>query len=254
MSWAARRRFLILFLLGAIAIAFLAVVFIATLSKTPSCSDGSQNQGEGGVDCGGPCKLLCSDQVHAPTVLFTKALPNGAGRTDVVASVENINTNAAAKNVPYTITLYGAGQVFVQQVTGTFDLPPSTSVPVFIPGISSGNQKTIHAFLTIEPTALEWYTFTDTARAKPVVVNTILGGATSTPRIDAALSNPSVTALSDIRVIVLVHDEAGEVIAASQTVVPTIPPQGQATATFTWNTAFTATPAQIEVLPIAPLP
>ena len=27
---------------------------------TPSCMDGIQNQGEGGVDCGGPCAMLCS--------------------------------------------------------------------------------------------------------------------------------------------------------------------------------------------------
>src|SRR5690606_2026481 len=34
----------------------------ATIScATPSCSDGIQNQGETGVDCGGPCPNPCTD-------------------------------------------------------------------------------------------------------------------------------------------------------------------------------------------------
>lgn len=253
MSWAARRRFIILAIVGAVILAFVTVLFTVTFTKAPSCSDGVQNQGEAGVDCGGPCPYLCTDQEHAPTVLFTKALPNGAGRTDVVAQVENINANAAAKQVPYTITLYGAGQVFVQQVTGTVDLPPSASVPVFIPGISSGNQKNVRAFLTIDPAQISWYGYSASG-ARPIVVNTLLGGATSTPRIDAVISNQSVSPVTDLPVIVLVDDEQGEVIAASQTIVPAIPAQGQTTATFTWTTPFSATPAKIEVLPVLSLP
>jgi len=233
---------------------FVAIVSIATFSKAPSCKDGLQNQGEAGIDCGGPCVFLCVDQQHAPSILFTKAIPNGAGRTDVVASVENVNGSAAAKNVPYTITLYGAGQVFVQQVTGTIDLPPSTIVPVFVPGITSGNQKTIRAFLTIDPSSVAWYSLNAGQLLRPVVVNTMFGGATSSPRIDAVLTNGSVTAFSNVKVIVLVYDEHGEVIAASQTIVSNIPAQGQATATFTWNSAFPSTPAKIEAIPISPLP
>jgi hypothetical protein len=254
MSWAARRRFIILFLLGAVAVAFFAVVSIATFTKAPSCSDHTQNQGETGIDCGGPCAYLCQDQTHAPTVLYTKAIPNGAGRTDVVASIENVNGAAAAKDVPYVVTLYGTGQVFVQEVKGTVDLPPSSTVAVFIPGITSGNQKNIHAFLTIDPSDIQWHAVSGGAGIRPVALNTVLGGATSTPRIDAVIGNGSVTAMKDVPVIVLVHDEHGEVIAGSQTIIPTIPPQGQSTATFTWNSAFTGTPAQIEVLPVPPLP
>lgn len=245
---------MILFVLGAVAFAFAAVVFIVTFSKTPSCNDGRQNQAEVGIDCGGPCSYLCAEQVRVPTVLFTKAIPNGSGRTDVVASVENTNSSAGAKDVPYTITLYGVGQVFVQEVHGTFDLPPSATVPVFIPGISSGNQKNIRAFLTIATSSLKWYTLENMKSARPVAGITTLGGATSTPRIDAVIGNSSVTRMTNIKVVVLVRSQEGEVIAASQTVVPSIPAQGEAMATFTWNMPFGSTPARIEVLPVMSLP
>jgi hypothetical protein len=254
MSWAAQRRFIIVFILGAVTVAFSIVVLIATFSKAPSCADDVQNQGESGIDCGGPCPYLCTNEQHSPTVLFTKAISNGMGRTDVIALVENVNALAGAKNVPYTITLYGTGQVFVQQVTGALDLPPSTSVPVFVPNISSGNQKNLRAFLTIDPTTPRWYSLKSAELLLPVVANTTLGGATSTPRIDATLTNSSVTSFTNLKVVVFVHDETGEVIAASQTIVPTLGAQGQAVATFTWNSPFPKMPAKIEVLPVLSLP
>ena len=73
MSWAARRRFFILLILGAVVAAFIAILSIATLYKSPTCTDGVENQGEAGIDCGGPCSFLCTDLQHPPTVLFTKA-------------------------------------------------------------------------------------------------------------------------------------------------------------------------------------
>src|SRR3989344_8220214 len=153
MSWAARRRFVILLIIGAIVVAFLVAISIATFYKSPSCTDRVQNQEETGIDCGGPCSYLCKEQQHPPTVLFTKAIQNGEGRIDVIAYIENKNPDAAAKNVPYSITLYGAGQALVQKVTGTLDLLPSASVPGFVPGISSGGQKGGNAFLHINATA-----------------------------------------------------------------------------------------------------
>lgn len=254
MNWAARRRFIILLIIGAIVVAFFATVLIATFSKTPTCSDNIQNQDETGVDCGGSCAYLCSEQQRPPTVLFTKAISNGKGRTDVVASIENVNASAAARNVPYTVMLYGARQAFVQEVTGTIDLPPFATIPIYIPGIPSGNQDVVRAFFSIDPASPQWFAMANDMRAKPVVSNTIMSGTASAPRIDATLTNGGVTALSNVRVIILVRDAQGEVMTASQTIVPAISAQGQATATFTWNTAFPNVPATIEVLPVIPLP
>ena len=124
MSWAARRKLLITLIVGAVIVAFITVVLIATLAQTPSCTDGVQNQGEAGIDCGGPCPYLCTAQEQPPTILFTTALTNAAGRTDIVASIENKNVSAAAKSIPYTVTLYGAKQLILQTVSGMLDLPP----------------------------------------------------------------------------------------------------------------------------------
>lgn len=254
MSWAARRRFTILAIVGAIFAAIAAVIAIAVLYKAPSCSDGVQNQDEAGIDCDGSCAYLCSALEQPPVVIFTQAIPNGSGRTDVVAIVENANTGVAAKAVPYTITLYGANQVLVQRVTGRVDLPPSSRVAVFVPGISSGYQEDVRAFLTIDPLDVRWYSMPVDARVVPVVANTTLAGTADAPRIEAVLKNPETMVMAAVKVIVLVHDARGNVIAASQTIVPSIPPQGEATAIFTWNGAFPSVPAKTEVIPVVPLP
>jgi hypothetical protein len=239
---------------GTTIVAFLAILSFTVLYQAPSCSDSVQNQSEAGIDCGGPCAYLCTAQVRPPTVLFTKALSRGDGRTDVIASVENVNMTAAAKNVPYTIALYGADQVLVQEVKGTVDLPPASTVPIFVSGITSGSQNAIRAFLTIDSSAPKWFTLASDTRIVPVVVNAALSGSIALPRIDAVLMNSSVIPLSDVSVVILVHNDQGDVLAASRTVVPTIPAQGQATATFTWNSAFASLPARIEGIPIIPLP
>lgn len=254
MSWATRRRFIIVFILGAIILAFATVLLISTIYQAPSCVDRLQNQDETGVDCGGACAYLCTEQMLPPTVLFTKAISNGAGRIDVIASIENRNATAAAKGVPYRVQLFGADGIMVREVTGTVDLPPATTVPVFIAGLASDKQTLANTFLEIEPSAPRWFTLDPDPRIVPVVSNTALVGTSATPRVQATLGNPTATILSNVRVVVLVRNVQGNVIGISSTVIPTIAAQGQATATFTWNGAFSGVPTAIEVIPVIPLP
>lgn len=240
--------------IGGVFVAIFGGIIFTLTYRAPSCSDGRQNQGELGIDCGGPCSNLCSALEDAPTVLSTRAIPNGAGRTDVLAFVENQNANAAARAVPYTITLYDASHSLIQRVEGTVDLPPSSTVPVYVPGVASGNQVVASAFLSIDATAIPWFTYTET-RALPSYNNdATLTNATAAPRITATLSNAMPTPVQNVHVIVAVYNAAGNVIAASATLIPSIPAQGRATATFTWNQPFAGNAASIGVLPVTMLP
>ncbi len=250
MSWAGRRRVVILTIIGTVAVAFLAIVLISTVYKTPTCTDNVQNQDEAGIDCGGSCSFLCTAQEEPPTILFTKALTNSEGRTDIVAMVENKNQNAAAIQVPYRVLIYGPNQTLLQTVRGTVDLPPGTKQPIYIPGALMGGQRVSNAFLEIDPTAPKWFALSFDPRNVPVVTRAIQTGTLLAPRVSATLSNRSAAALTNVKVVVTLEDARGEVVGASQTLVPTIPAQGEATATFTWNSAFSGIPASIHVVPI----
>jgi len=251
MGWAARRRFFIFLGLGLLgALIFFGASFF-TFHRAPSCVDNIQNQEEQGVDCGGSCPYLCTALEEEPSVRFTTALAGAPGRTDIIAYVDNKNAHAAARNVPYDIKLYGADHQLVQNVTGTIDLPAGASVPVFVPGVSSGNQQVSEAFLTIDPTNVHWYATEDT-RTVPSVGSPVLFGTTEAPRIRATLTNPSTTPLRNVRTLILVYNLKGNVMAASQTIVATIPSQSSADAVFTWNQPFSDSVSSIEVVPIIP--
>lgn len=253
MSWASRRRFYILGGVGAMVLAFVCIVLIATLYKVPSCADNVQNQGEAGVDCGGPCPYLCNANESEPVVLFTQALSPEAGRTDVIAYVENNNKDAAARSAAYKIDLYGTSNVLVTSTHGTVDLPPRSTVPIYVPRLFSGNQPVLHAFLTFDQTSLHWQTYRE-ARTLPKVSSAVLSDASTSPRITAVINNSDVDPLFNVKAVVAVFDVSGNVLGASQTILPTIGQQDSATAVFTWNSPFSSTVARIEVTPLMPLP
>lgn len=252
--WASERRFIIMLVLGCIVGAFVLTIGIATFYQAPSCADNKQNQGENGIDCGGPCDFLCKEDVRVPTVLFTKALNNGEGRTDIVAMIENKNADAVVRNARYHLTLYGADQTVLREVKGTIDLPPQSAVPVFIPGMFARYDRGMRAFLDIEQDSLAWMSASKvTLPIVPTIATPRIAGTTEAPRVTADVSNPDTSPLSSVKLIAILYDEAGEVIAASSTVTPPLSPLGTATARFTWNGAFPSVPAVVTVLPMMSL-
>jgi len=255
MNWAAQRRFTIVATLIAVAIVVFAVVFAVSFYAPPSCVDNKQNQEEYGVDCGGPCPYLCGTQAVEPSTPAPRLLRNSTGRVDLVASVQNRNSDAAAKDVPYTVRIYNADLTFVKAVEGTIDLPPRATVPVFIPGVVYGGELGTRATLSIASSSVNWYRVEADPRVVPRVDVQPLGGTLAAPRVNATLYNPTLTALFEVRLIALVRDTAtGNVVAASATVVPALAPQDRAYATFTWNEPFAAQAVSVEVLPVIPLP
>jgi hypothetical protein len=237
-----------------VVLAFLTILSFSIFYQAPSCSDGKQNQGEAGIDCGSPCAYLCVEQEKSPTVLFTKAVPNGTGRIDVVAEVENRNNNAGAKNVPYHISLYGADHAVVGDSSGVIDLPPNSTTPLFVPGVASGNKSVTGAFLEVAPESVKWMSMSVDRRIVPTATPPRLFGTAAAPRIESILVNPSTRTLSNVRVIAYIYDSEDNIIAASATLVATIPSQGRAAALFTWNAPFAGVPGLIKIIPVIPLP
>ncbi|MBU6323799.1 MAG: hypothetical protein KGI41_02700 [Patescibacteria group bacterium] len=250
-SWSAHRRALIIVLLAAVGVTLASGIGFAVLYKVPSCTDGVKNQDETGIDCGGSCPYLCESAVTPPVVRIARAIADEPGRVDAFFYVDNPNASAASYAAPYTLSLYDASNTLIAEQSGTTELPPSATTPLFFPGIVSGDRTVAETFLTFG-TNIPWKRYVDT-RIIPTVTTPVVTDAATTPRISAAIGNPSALPLANVKLIVAVFDDAGTVIAASQTVLPVIPPQSSATATFTWNVPFSAPPAKVEVTPVVPL-
>ena len=106
MTWAGKRKLIIIGVLVLVVIILAGAGGYFFFHKAPSCIDGIQNQNEEGIDCGGSCTYLCTASEAEPSVRFARTFSPLPGRTDVIAYVDNPNTNAAAKQAPYKIELY----------------------------------------------------------------------------------------------------------------------------------------------------
>jgi hypothetical protein len=66
-------------------------------------------------------------------------------------------------------------------------------------------------------------------------------------RLEAELHNPMLAGLKDVVAEALLYDRAGNVVAASQTVLPELVPQSVVPLRFVWQRVFPEEPARIEV-------
>jgi hypothetical protein len=97
----------ILYGAGYLLVLFLIIsgIYLIWLKPAPSCFDGRQNQGELGVDCGGPCQP-CEIQTLTPLqISWLKNFPVDKN-TIIAAEIKNPNLNWGAENFSYTFRLY----------------------------------------------------------------------------------------------------------------------------------------------------
>ncbi len=250
LEWAQRMRLLIIGLVGVVVLVLVGSVVFAFVYQVPSCTDRKQNQGEAGVDCGSPCAYLCTASLSAPVEVFTRTLTLPSGRTDVISYVQNPNKNAEAKAVPYAIELYAADAMRVAKVTGVVDLPAGAVVPIYVRAAAQGSVVS-RAFITFSPETISWRTVHKT-QALPRVADSALVQS-AFPRITANLVNDTFDPMYAVRAVAVVYDSAGTVLAASETLVPSIAAQGAAPLVFTWNEPFARPASEIEITPVIPL-
>ena len=244
MSWASRRRSLILLLIGSVAAAILAVVAISIFYETPSCSDGKENQDETGVDCGGSCERICIADVTPPKVVFVRALQDSEGNADIVAYLENTNPSAYITNARFSIELYSPERVLLETISGTAFIPPASVMPLYIPRAFSGPVTIAQSFVLFEGEAE--YTKNNTRYVSmPIRDTRFIEGAS--PRITAVIQNPTVDIYREIPMIATALNAAGIVIADSSTLVPQLYPGTEESLVFTWNAPFAEVPSRIEV-------
>lgn len=239
---------------GIVLVLFLLAtgVTIAVLYKVPTCADKIQNQDEVGVDCGGTsCTYLCVSQVSEPFTVYARPLTRADGRVDVVASIQNTNRSAEARNVAYTLELFGADGTLVKAIAGTIDLPAGKTVPLFVRGATYGAVITT-AFVSFTPETIAWVTSEATYPLPRVTEATRVEGAT--PRITATLVNETFDPLYNTRAIAVVRSGDGTIIGASETVVPFIASQASLPVTFTWSEPFIEQDYRFEIIPTGPLP
>lgn len=72
----------------------------------PTCFDKIQNGEEEGIDCGSVCEVSCATRKPDAKPITTKniQIAEGAGKCDVIVSLENPNDTLGAERIPYGLS------------------------------------------------------------------------------------------------------------------------------------------------------
>ena len=121
-SWRTRRQF---FYFAIFALAILAIIggIVWYFWPEPTCSDKKQNQGEQGIDCGGPC-TPCLGEIKDISQKWVRFFKNREGFYDIAALIENSNLFAGIPNFKYTFKLYDSNNVLITIKEGSTFINP----------------------------------------------------------------------------------------------------------------------------------
>jgi hypothetical protein len=229
---------------------FLALVLVIgglvaySLIPAPSCTDGSLNQNEEQIDCGGPnCEPCLSEKPDDLIVLWQRFFEVRPGVYDVAALIENVNLTLGSASVPYVFELYDAqGKRIITRPGATYTLPNKQFL-IFEANMETGIRRAQRVVFRLEP-----FTWQFTAeQALPVIVSrTVRDFTRERPRLIATLTNNSLEDIQAIDVAVIISTRLDNALAVAEVQIPVVPDSGTAEAAFTWPHPFSANPEDVQ--------
>lgn len=260
LSWSERRKYMYLTVFGVIGVAVLCWGYFSFIYHAPTCFDGAKNGTEIGVDCGGTCSLLCKNQTREPAVTWARSFltVSAASTTSVggektnnlytaAAYIQNTNLSAGAHKVAYSFQLFDAKNQLIIERNGITELPPVPTIPVIETNIPTGTRtiaRTLFAF-----SALPVWNAVVPDSLPPIEVTRQTLSADGS-RLSLTLENNTVKDISNITVAGVLFDGNGVALAASKSLITSLPRKSSQNVTFTWPLG---TPevvrAEITVLP-----
>lgn len=249
-SWASKRKFIYTSIGVFILLVLVSVPLFLYVNRDPTCTDNILNQGEDGVDCGGPCPELCHMGNEGLIVDWARVFRVDDGVYDMGALVENTNKGEGATEAIYHFKMYDERNILIAERFGkTFILPDNKWV-VFEGNVSTGERTPRHAFIDF-PDDISWLrTDLQTVDIPDISVRDQLyaevGGM---PRVTATLVNKSPFPVENIEVVAVLSDAGGTAIGLSRTIVSRLEKYASVDLVFTWRESFSVPPVKIDVIP-----
>lgn len=224
-------------------------------ASAPSCSDGKQNQGERGADCGGPCAKACPmalvpDPLVVREVAFVPG--GGEGEYDVLAKAYNPNDELGASVLPYVFRLEDASGNVLAEAGGTGFILPQETKTFLLVGLRSATAPQRVEVSFPDP---EWEKFSG-YKEKPAlsILNRRYERISSGPffgEVQGTLVNDSVFDFRSILVKVVLRDVNGKPLAFNQTEMNTVRTRENRYFSLKWPKAFPGEVVQVDIEPEA---
>lgn len=247
-TWSSRRKSAYGFSVLIILVLLVGVPAFFLFYKAPTCSDGKQNEGEQGIDCGGPCVKLCPSAFLPPEVIWTKSEQVAPGIYNVAAYVVNNNLDGGAYDVPYEMSLFDAEGVLITTEDGSMTVPPHRNTLAFQGSVSTEKRTPAKAIITLG--SPNWVKQIDQL-GELAITDKKYSEDWDSSSLQVTLQNNAVTPYTNLSVYVVLYDGQGNAIDFSKTAIDSIPPNGgTVVAPFTWPVSHNGNVISIEVLPV----
>jgi hypothetical protein len=248
MSWAQRRKTTYIVSILFVEAIIVAVVLFFALKKVPTCFDGIQNEGEQGIDCGGPCQILCRAQYGDPVVIWgprwEKIISNGT--YSFLTYVQNPNIGAGAYNVPYTLKVYDKDNILLYQKNDTAYIPPDNNFVIFEDNINLGDKVPDRAELEFTQSP-SWQKMTSQElQITPLSKN--LTDEDTNPKLFVTMSNSGVNPIQNIQEVAILYDSNNNAVDFSTTKIDSIAGGGTSDIVFTWPEPFAEPIVRIDIV------
>jgi hypothetical protein len=247
-AWATRRK---LFYVTCTLLLFVLVIVVPAVSKfykAPTCADAILNQGEEGIDCGGPCPKLCATHFLPPRIVWSRASNIAPGVNNVAAYIINPNNDGIAKSVPYVFSLYDSQGILIIEKKGFIDIPPHKNVIAFEPGLLTDQR--VPTRTTFEFSEPPLWQKSDDIDDHIDVSDTDLTQDEEGTALTAKLTNTTILNYKDVVVYAVLYDDEDNSVAFSRTKIDSLPNGAEAQASFTWPQKFTGTIARKEIITV----
>jgi hypothetical protein len=190
------------------------------LKPAPSCTDNSQNQGETGVDCGGPC-VPCEIKSLIPIkVNLVQAFRTTDTTSGVAAEIYNPNPNWAAQSFDYQLDVKDQFGAIIKSLTGTSFIYGGELKYIIEPRIDVAVGKITSSDLVI--TNPQWVSVNNYQRPD-VEVQNVSSGMADTFYVSGKVVNRSEIDFPEANVYAVVYNLESKFIAASKTIIDNVP-------------------------------
>lgn len=238
MTWAARRKTFIVFLI--IIFIVLPILYLGYIKIKPeaSCFDRRRNGTETGIDCGGACQLYCPYERKDIVVIFSRAQKVVDGLYNVIALIENKNTDALAPYVKYKFKIYDERNIPVAVREGYTYINPNTRQAIFEGGVNTGRHNVGRVVFEFEQ-PITWLRTDLGSYVLPISVSEpdykVFEGK---PALNFVLQNTSFDEIPKGNSIVIAYDNKNNAVGFSSTILDKLPGSERQVVVFSWPYVF----------------
>lgn len=225
-----KRVFIFFVYLVLLALVLLALYF--KLKKDPSCFDGKQNQGEAGVDCGGPC-VACSEiiKLEPLEIRSVEWVHDTEKKYDVIASVRNPNDSFGGARFLFRANIVDQESQIIDQSNWTegYILPGETKylmLQSFETDAFPVDNISKKVVFEIDTDGIKWERFKNFEEPNLIVNNSryeqIAGAEVGFGRAVGTIINKSAVDFEVVKVNVLLRDDFGNLLATNSQIMNTL--------------------------------